>query len=80
MMISMAMCQTTEGNEMSNYKTFKHRAVFFTGYPRETLDVRVYDGGDVLVWDGVACHFTRCCALTETQKESIRRKAAKIAA
>jgi hypothetical protein len=54
------------------YNSFKGKET------KHTLRVYVEEGA-VLVWDGVAEHYTRCHALIEGQSSLIVKKAAKMA-
>lgn len=49
------------------------RAKAFTGFGIETVKVRVDGTGDVLVWDDIAKHFTRCHSLSKSAQLRIKK-------
>ena len=53
--------------------TITTRARAFAGRPIEPVRCRVDSDGDVLVWDRVAKHYTRCHSLTASAQRRIRR-------
>jgi hypothetical protein len=59
--------------------TITTRARAFAGRPIEEVRCRIDSDGDVLVWDRVAKHYTRCHSLTASAQRRIRRLAAKAA-
>lgn len=55
--------------------TITTRARAFSGRPIETIRCRVDYDGDVLIWDSVAKHYTRCHSLSASASRRIRRLA-----
>ena len=55
--------------------TITTRARAFAGRGIENVLCRVDPDGDVLVWDSVAKHYTRCHSLSESAQRRIRRLA-----
>jgi hypothetical protein len=49
------------------------RAKAFTGEPMQEYQVRVEDDGDVLVFDAVAGHYTRCHILSQSAQRRARK-------
>jgi len=57
-------------------QTIIARAKAFAGRPVGEYRFRVDADGDVLVWDDIARHYTRCHSLSESAIRRIRRLAA----
>lgn len=55
--------------------TITTRARAFAGRPIEEVRCRIDSDGDVLVWDSIAKHYTRCHSLSESAQRRIRRLA-----
>lgn len=53
--------------------TITTRVRAFAGRPIEPVRCRVDQDGDVLVWDRVARHYTRCHSLGQSAQRRIRR-------
>lgn len=49
----------------------------FSGFPRDEYRCIVESDGNVLVWDSIAGHYTRCHSLSARDLGAIRREAAK---